>query len=317
MRRRKQLPRARKRDIPETPLDDAGIPLLVDEDKYYAPSQSFRRRNDGAGVVGAQVLRKILQDESPRLHVPRVDPRVQLSRDAFKQQFRDQGRAVVFSFESIRHLGFESIPFTLRELREKFPFDPSTDQAERFRANAKLSDSQNIGSAFYAIEGDGEMRKFKNQMREYPRNVHLPPALKEKLLVQEPSVMPEDTVWQKPTLWMGTSHSDTKFHHDCCDNFVVMLAGTKRFTLSPPSSWRNLAPKCIGERQALCWASVAHPGYEEKMSSKDKRAMKKVPTIVIDLRPGEILYMPAGWFHHIRNVGPTVMVNWWTKSRVK
>jgi hypothetical protein len=24
-------------------------------------------------------------------------------------------------------------------------------------------------------------------------------------------------------------------------------------------------------------------------------------------------YLPAGWFHHVHNVGPTVMVNWWTK----
>jgi jumonji domain-containing protein 7 len=50
------------------------------------------------------------------------------------------------------------------------------------------------------------------------------------------------------------------------------------------------------------------------MTKKNQEIMKSVNKIEIDLQPGEILYMPAGWFHHIKNMGPTVMVNHWTRN---
>ena len=32
------------------------------------------------------------------------------------------------------------------------------------------------------------------------------------------------------------------------------------------------------------------------------------------LRAGEMLWLPAGWFHHIENKDPTVMLNYWLKG---
>ena len=42
--------------------------------------------------------------------------------------------------------------------------------------------------------------------------------------------------------------------------------------------------------------------------------MGQVHKIVVDIAPGEILYMPAGWFHHVENADPTIMVNFWTRG---
>jgi hypothetical protein len=51
--------------------------------------------------------------------------------------------------------------------------------------------------------------------------------------------------FQPPTLWLGTSTSDTKLHSDCCDNFVMMISGVKRWYLAAPTEARNLKPiKC-------------------------------------------------------------------------
>ena len=54
--------------------------------------------------------------------------------------------------------------------------------------------------------------------------------------------------FQPPTLWMGTSTADTKLHSDCCDNFVMMIAGKKRWIIAPPFDARHLRPiRCDGK----------------------------------------------------------------------
>lgn len=110
---------------------------------------------------------------------------------------------------------------------------------------------------------------------------------------------------------MGTSTSDTKLHHDCCDNFVMMLSGTKRWFITPPTDWQTLQPiKCEGSHQSLCWASVKYPNHPA--NAAENKTLSNLNSIVLDLHAGEMLYLPAGWFHHVTNLGPTVMLNIWT-----
>jgi mannose-6-phosphate isomerase-like protein (cupin superfamily) len=186
---------------------------------------------------------------------------------------------------------------------------------EEFVANGvRRADKElDLGPAIASIIRDEALAK-KGKLRNFPRNLKVTQAAIQTLDVQKPPLFHEMEKFQLPTLWMGTSSSDTRFHHDCCDNFVYMLSGTKRFTLAPASDWRTLTPTCVGQRKALCWASVAHPNLPagEPMSPRVKKTMNKVNKIVVDVGPGEVLFMPAGWFHHIQNLGPTVMVNWWT-----
>ena len=33
--------------------------------------------------------------------------------------------------------------------------------------------------------------------------------------------------------------------------------------------------------------------------------------IVIDVHAGETLYLPAGWWHYVKQQGTTIAVNWW------
>lgn len=46
-----------------------------------------------------------------------------------------------------------------------------------------------------------------------------------------------------------------------------------------------------------------------------KKLRDMTQLVSFDLNPGEMLYLPAGWFHHIENVGPTIMVNYWSKAK--
>lgn len=92
----------------------------------------------------------------------------------------------------------------------------------------------------------------------------------------------------------------------------MMVMGTKIWTVSPPSEARILHPKCAG---GLCWVkALEHP--DEHATTESTIALRdKLQRHTFELRPGEMLYLPCGWFHHVENKDPTVMVNWWTKSR--
>ena len=119
------------------------------------------------------------------------------------------------------------------------------------------------------------------------------------------------TTMMQPSLWFGGTTSSTKMHSDCCDNYAMMVAGTKRWTVAPPSEARLLQPKCTG---GLCWVkSLEHPD-EHARTAKEKQLAAKVQKTTFDLGPGEMLFLPTGWFHHVENLDPTIMVNYWAKG---
>jgi jumonji domain-containing protein 7 len=33
--------------------------------------------------------------------------------------------------------------------------------------------------------------------------------------------------------------------------------------------------------------------------------------MIIEVKAGETLYLPAGWWHHVRQSGLSVALNWW------
>jgi hypothetical protein len=187
---------------------------------------------------------------------------------------------------------------------------------KEYRANAIRRDDEEIdlGPGLASILRDEKLAK-QGALRNYPRNLHIKREALAKLEVDYPPLIAGDSnTWQLPTLWLGTSTADTPFHHDCCDNFVVMIAGIKRMTLAPPTDWRTLSPICSGPNKSLCWAKISDPN-KSGLPKKSQEIVDAMHKIVVELRAGEILYMPAGWFHHIKNLGATVMVNHWTRNQ--
>jgi ribosomal protein L16 Arg81 hydroxylase len=119
------------------------------------------------------------------------------------------------------------------------------------------------------------------------------------------------TDWQLIVVWFGTSSASTKLHSDCCDNYAMMIAGTKRWNVAPPSEARILRPKCTG---GLCWVPALEHADEHAVG---KAIQRRDATQLAEfyLKPGELLFLPTGWFHHVENIGPTIMVNFWTHGK--
>jgi jumonji domain-containing protein 7 len=53
------------------------------------------------------------------------------------------------------------------------------------------------------------------------------------------------------------------------------------------------------------WSSILHPDREDELP-------EAAHPITIKVRAGESMYLPAGWWHHVRQKGGvTIALNWW------
>lgn len=58
------------------------------------------------------------------------------------------------------------------------------------------------------------------------------------------------------------------------------------------------------------WSSIRNPGDEAEMPSEAR-------PITVTVRAGETLYLPAGWWHYVRQSGLTIALNWWYDMEVR
>lgn len=54
---------------------------------------------------------------------------------------------------------------------------------------------------------------------------------------------------------------------------------------------------------------MEHPD-EHATTPKEIELRDRLQTYTFELRPNEMLFLPTGWFHHVENVGPTIMVSY-------
>ncbi|KAH9850763.1 Clavaminate synthase-like protein [Lenzites betulinus] len=109
-------------------------------------------------------------------------------------------------------------------------------------------------------------------------------------------------------LWIGDQKSVTSIHSDPYENIYTVIRGSKQFTLLPPTEgW------CLKERRyphATYVRAADTPKLELVPSSADTPWCAAHP-IEVTVNAGETLYLPAGWWHYVRQRGYTVAVNYW------
>ena len=297
-----------------TRVPSLGNLLFSDGDAYEAAPFITLPPDAGQPFKGMWDLLTVHEDYFAKHPHKRYVPRLAqtISRQTFHQVFRITSTPVIIPFEHARALGFITQAQTLDEMQRKYPYDPNSPSGSTtYNPNSGRKAKLDLGPALYAIAQDAKLEKIAIGVRNFPRNLQLSTRNLAALGVSRPPYIQRKR-FQPTAMWFGTSTSDTKFHHDCCDNFVMMIAGVKRWYLAPVTDWRHLKPiKCEGDHQSLCWASVPYP-LADDLDAKSKATLAKLNSIIIDLQPSEMLYLPAGWWHFIRNLGPNVMLNHWT-----
>jgi hypothetical protein len=116
------------------------------------------------------------------------------------------------------------------------------------------------------------------------------------------------------SIWIGNA-TRISAHYDLPDNLACVAAGHRRFTLFPPDQLRNLY---IGPLdftpagQSISLVDFRQPDLEK--FPRFAAAMEHAQ--VAELGPGDALFIPSMWWHHVEALDPfNVLVNyWWRQS---
>lgn len=116
------------------------------------------------------------------------------------------------------------------------------------------------------------------------------------------------------SIWIG-NQSRIAAHYDLPDNLACVAAGRRRFTLFPPSQLRNLYVGPLDftpAGQAISLVDFRRPDLAR--FPKFAEAMEHAQ--VAELGPGDAIFIPSMWWHHIEALDPfNVLVNyWWRQS---
>lgn len=95
-------------------------------------------------------------------------------------------------------------------------------------------------------------------------------------------------------LLAGQRDGLSPLHYDLRDNFFAQLSGRKRLLLFPPSAWASLRPHRTSsplDRRATC-------------DLDGGGGPKAGGGLEVVLSPGEVLYLPICWWHHVHQLDP-------------
>ncbi len=111
-------------------------------------------------------------------------------------------------------------------------------------------------------------------------------------------------------IWLGSA-TQVAIHYDMSDNFAAVAFGERTFTLFPPEAVGDLyigpldntpAGPAVSMVDPLAPDLTRYPRYE-----KAARLAQQVT-----LYPGDVIYIPALWWHHVVATQPVnMLVNYW------
>ena len=105
--------------------------------------------------------------------------------------------------------------------------------------------------------------------------------------------------------WIGMAGNVTPIHWDSTEGILAQLIGTKTVLLWPPEQRQYLYLNAEGSsRGRQSWIG-------SKARSIDAFPLfSKAEALVCTIRPGDALYIPAGWLHWVRTNEFSVSVSW-------
>jgi len=111
-----------------------------------------------------------------------------------------------------------------------------------------------------------------------------------------------------PRFWLGPAGTVTPLHCDYDDNIFAQIWGTKRIFLAPPHHDEFLYPN---EANAILFGSPFDP---EAPDYEKFPLARQAATVEVIVNPGDMLYVPAGWYHQVRALTFSLSSNRWARA---
>lgn len=103
-------------------------------------------------------------------------------------------------------------------------------------------------------------------------------------------------------LWIGGAGAFTPLHFDLTNNLLAQITGTKRLILVPPSQTRRLA------HRAHVFSDVRDMTDEAQLARYPQA--RDVLRYEVLLTPGDLLFIPIGWWHQVRSESFSTMLTY-------
>jgi lysine-specific demethylase 8 len=115
--------------------------------------------------------------------------------------------------------------------------------------------------------------------------------------------------WQNGNLWVGAPGTVACMHRDLADNLHTVVFGRKRVTLVDPRQSKLIYPHGLFDSFPNgCRVDIERPDFARFPK------LRAVETLVTELGPGDAVYIPRRWWHHVRTLEVSASVNYWWAS---
>jgi hypothetical protein len=111
-----------------------------------------------------------------------------------------------------------------------------------------------------------------------------------------------------PRFWLGPARTVTPLHCDYDDNIFAQIWGTKRIFLAPPHHDAFLYTR---EANPVLFGSPFDPEAPDYEAFPLARQAAIAEVVV---HPGDMLYVPAGWYHQVRALSFSLSSNRWARA---
>ena len=241
-------------------------------------------------------------------------------RNAIKQASRslplitEVPRVGRFDAAGFRALAAQGLPFLMKGQALRWPLcnlSPSILRERYSHVPVRARVGDYINTAFAADRAMQDM-----SMREYldlvERGTHaLPPYLGNLELRELNSLCHWPAAFDKigpPRYWLGPAGTVTPLHCDYDDNLFAQIWGSKRIFLAPPHHDEFLYPR---EANAILFGSPFDP---EAPDYERYPLARQAALIEVLVEAGDMLYVPAGWYHQVRALTFSLSSNRWARA---
>ncbi|KAB7763765.1 cupin-like domain-containing protein [Xanthomonas maliensis] len=117
----------------------------------------------------------------------------------------------------------------------------------------------------------------------------------------------------QPSIWIG-NRVIASCHYDVPNNLACCVVGQRRVTVFPPDQVANLYPGPLEPTpggQVVSMVDWRAPDLQRYPRAADALAQARSAL----LEPGDVLFIPSLWWHHVESLQPfNVLLNYWWNS---
>ena len=278
---------------------------LALEEVAQAPNHPYYK----AGDQFVQQLRKLesilkIQQQLSMLssQAETVERRVSLSRDEFLDEFYSQNKPVVLTgimnnWKALnlwnpqylkQHYGTATV-----EVQANRNSDPEYElNVEKHRRKVLLKDyidwivEKGESNDCYMVANNQnldreDLKGLMNDLEVFPEYLN-----------------PEDTS-RRVFFWFGSAGTITPLHHDPVNLMLAQVLGRKRILLIPPRQ----TPFLYNHVGVFSQVDPENPDFNKYP------LYQNINPIELILKPGEVIFIPVGWWHHVRALDVSISVS--------